>query len=307
MSLGRKINFVGHEIFHVNNTSLDALPKISNVIYKAPHISLSWIEESSFKIGEWRGLYRSAYMRWALAINGLHVAADKYNDGGSFQNKSFHVRGLRIKDDNPTMVSLAEWDGKTAAKAHLETVNMIASYGIIDLYSCLEEMIFDFYKTYLINNPTDFLKGPDNRALRKLYRNKDNDPQAWQDAWKERIERWQRKRIYDGLDKVLLAYINSSGIEKPSYFKNTTPETWAETIKLIAILRNCLSHGEKRYSRELSDLSKKPHGLGFNFIEGEEINLSTSHLMGIELFGEQLLTALNLSLIELGEKKLKEI
>lgn len=304
MSLGRNIKFIGHEIYRVPAPQVKGLPKIDNIIYKAGIKELKWIEETTSKIGEWRDTIRSTYIRWAIAINGLHVAAEKYKDPKWKENNEFYITGFRMEAGvRPTVAKLATWDGDTAADAHLKTVSMIASYGIIDLYACFEEMIFDFYKTYLKDNPGNFIVGPENIELRRLYRNKENDLESWNIAWKERLDKWQKKKIYDGLDQVFLSYMNTARLEKPSNYRHTTQETWAETIKEIAILRNCLTHGEKYYPQQLAEISKKPHGLGFNFETGGEINLSTKHLMSVELFADQLLSAINLSLVEKGERE----
>ncbi|HLO69677.1 MAG TPA: hypothetical protein VK167_02330 [Flavipsychrobacter sp.] len=301
MSLKRNLTFAEQKIIHVNTPVLSHLPRVDNIIYKSELEDLKWIEASTTKIGEWRNVFMSTYIRWAISINGLHIAHEKYSawDG----NRQFFVTGLVQKRKGPAeLVRLVEWDGQTAATAHIQTVGMLASYGIIDLYSCFEECIFDFYRTYLFHNPGNFIIGKENRKLRRLYSNRIDNPDSWLNAWNERLDSWQRKKMYDGLDSVFLSYMKLSGLEKPSLYQHTTPETWAETLKAIALLRNSLIHGAKTISAELATITQKKHGLSFNFKEGEEINLNTKHLMAIELFAGQILTALNLSLIEKGEK-----
>jgi hypothetical protein len=304
MSLGRNIKLIGHEIFHVAGPEIKDLPKIDNIVYKAGIPELKWVEELTLNIGEWRDIMRSTYIRWAVAINGLFVAGEKYKDLKWKQNNKFQVSGFRMGNGvNPTIATLVEWDGDTAAEAHLKSVSMIASYGVIDLYACFEEWIFSFYRTYLESNPGNFIVGPENRPLRRLYENKASDPEAWNLAWKERLDKWQRKKLYEGLDLIFLSFMNVTGLQKPKSYVHTTPETWAEKIKEISILRNCLIHGEKKIPEELAVISNKPNGLGFKFTTGEEIKLSTNHLMSIELFADQLLTAINLSIVEKAEKE----
>jgi hypothetical protein len=301
MSLGRNLKFVGHEIYHVSGPEFRGLPQIDNVIYRTEIEELKWIEETTSKIGEWRDIFRSTYIRWALAINGLHIASSKYKDPKWRRNNKFIVRGYRIKDEVSYEAQLAKWDGDVASEAHLKSANMIASYGIIDLYACFEELIFDFYRLYLMRNPSSLLVGPENKELKKKFRDKESEPEEWNSALKERLDKWHRNKLYDGLHKVLLSYLNTAGLEKPSSYKHSTPETWAETLRGIAILRNSLTHGEKYVSQELAEISHKPHGLNFKFNTGDEINLSVHHLMSVELFGDQLLTAMNLSMVEKAE------
>ncbi|MDY6994680.1 MAG: hypothetical protein SVR94_19010, partial [Pseudomonadota bacterium] len=231
-------------------------------------------------------------------INGLHVAHDKYSDSEWKSKNAFKVGCYRVLNNVPSKENLIVWDGDTAAKAHIETVNMIASYGIIDMFSLFEEFVFDFYREYKTEKPELFIKGQENKDIRKLFKDRENNPAAWEEAWIERLDKWQRKKIYEGLDRVFLGYFSITKLKKPKHYQHTTPETWAETIKGIAILRNCLVHGTTNVPKELAHISQTPHGLGFNFKEGDKIELSTHHLMSIELFADQLLTALNLSLIE---------
>jgi hypothetical protein len=108
--------------------------------------------------------------------------------------------------------------------------------------------------------------------------------------------------VLQNIDKTFIGFFNVTNLKKPDNYKVTTPETWAETLKSISILRNCLVHGTTTYPKDLAEISKKPHGLGFNFTEGEKIELNTNHLMAIELFADQLLNAINLSLVEFGNK-----
>ncbi|SIR32473.1 hypothetical protein [Pontibacter lucknowensis] len=305
MSLGRNIRFVGHEIHHISEPNFKSLPQIDNIIYKTTIEELKWAEEATYKIGEWRDIFRSTYIRWALAINGLHQASKTYSDPKWRRSgKKFIVTGFRMRNEVQIVdAPIAKWDGNVAADAHLKSVNMIASYGIIDLYSCFEELIFDFYKSYLKHKPDVFLVGPANKDFRKIYNNRESDPEAWNSAFEERLGNWQRKKLYESLPQVFLSYMNTVGLEKPKDYEHTSPETWVETLKGIAILRNCLTHGQKFVPEDLAEISKKPYSMGFNFKVGEEINLSTKHLMSVELFGDQLLRALNISIIEKAEKE----
>lgn len=177
----------------------------------------------------------------------------------------------------------------------------MAAWGLIDLYSCIEEFVFEFYKTFLDHNPDSIIKGSEFRNLRRLKRESVKGPECeekWKVAWKERLESWQRKRLYDGLNKVFLAYTSVTGLKTPSNYKSSTIETWAETIKGISELRNCFTHGVETVTKELSDFSSKPNSMLFDFEEGKPLSIELKHLQSVECFLDQLLTAINLSLIE---------
>lgn len=302
MSLKRDLLFSRENIIPIQSFGFDNLPEINNIIFSTDKEELKWVENCTSKIGGWRSKFRSTYIRWAISINGLHLGQEKYSKTEWKSQNKFRIDCYRTKGNTTVKEPLIFWDGDTAAKAHFETVNMIASYGIIDLYSLFEEFIFDFFRTYKFLNPKKFITGTDNKEIRKLYNDRQRNPEEWESAWKEKLDKWQRKKIYEGIDKTFIGFFNVTNLKKPDNYKVTTPETWAETLKSISILRNCLVHGTTTYPKDLAEISKKPHGLGFNFTEGEKIELNTNHLMAIELFAEQLLNAMNLSLVEFGNK-----
>ena len=298
MSLRRDLLFFQENRMPIDSADLVSASSIQNIIIETDRPDLKWIEESTKSIGEWRNTATSCYIRWALSINGLHIAAEKYSDPNWQRTKAFVVTGLVMRDGQPEHGAIVTWKGQKPAEAHLETVRMLASYGLIDLCSVLEEMLLKFYRIYKEYNPEEFIKGPDNQTLRKLFRNRENEPEAWSTAWKQRLDKWQRNKLYDGLAGILLSYYNVTGLKKPSWYKETSPETWAETLNGIAILRNCLIHGTKTVPKELADISGKPFSLEFPFVEGEPIEIDKRHLEAVELFVTKLLDAINDSLVE---------
>lgn len=282
------------------------LGKIDNVIIKTDIPEAKWLEASTGRIGYWRSLFRSTYIRWALAINGLHLAGAKYASNEFKKKQQFIVSCFRMNGKQADTVPLVEWKGDFAAKAHMDTISVMASYGIIDMFSCIEEFVFDFYKIFLKWNPRVFVQGKDNKAFRKIYNDREANPTAWETAISERLIKWQRKKLYDGLDRVFLAYFAEAKLEKPSVYTKSSPETWAEAIKAIGVLRNSLIHGERLVTQELFDISQKVTILGPKIKLGDEIRLGTVNLMNIEMFLDQLLNAMNLSMLELHEKHFKK-
>lgn len=289
-----KVDFIGHKVF-----SLDNIPtQVDNILVQSTEENNKWIEKTTNKIAEWRGLFQSTYIRWALIINGLDVSNKKYSsevkDGKTFTIQTLRTRGME---------NIVEWDKNTTAKNCLSSIPMVASWGVLDLYSCLEEFIFDIYRIYLKSNPSSIMQGKDFQYLRRLHREFEKNQtveisEKWEEAIEERLNAWQRKKLYEGLDKILLSYMNATSLKKPSIYTLSTPETWAETIKGIAELRNSFTHGAKTVSKELADFSKLPHSMLFDFKENEELQIELIHLQSVECFCNQLLSALNLSLVE---------
>lgn len=299
-----KPDFLGHQKFSMDEALEEGLP-INNFIVEPISPDDAWIKATTQKIGDWRAYFRSTYIRWALSINGLHVAQDRY-DSKKEERTKFKIDSIR----NTGLTSIALWDMEKAAKNHGETIPMLAAWGLTDLYSCIEEFVFEIYKIYLNQHPISIIKGDDFRSLRRLKREaveSEEKQKAWEEAWADRLESWQRKRLYDGLSKVFLAYASVSGIKTPSIYTLSTVETWADTIKGIGELRNCFTHGVDIVTPELAEFSKKPHSMSFDFIKGESLKVELRHLQSVECFLDQLLTALNFSLMERSGVNLSKV
>lgn len=298
-------DLVGHNIYPPD--AYNVVP-INNIVINPKDPGQAWIGQLTRKIGPWRAKMRSTYIRWALSINGLDVASKKYDDPTWRSTKKFVVTSLRTEDKprpdgsrevKPTII--AEWDGATAAEAHRKTMPMLAAFGVVDLYATLEEFVFDVFKVYINAHPKHLLEGEDFRELRRLRREAESDESKrpeWEAAWSDRLEQWQRKKLYDGLGKVFRSFCASANITAPSFHRYATAENWAETIDIIAIVRNSLAHGVSIVTAELAAICKKPHAMTFDFEVGKPLTVYLYHLQGVDLFCEQLLTAINCSLVE---------
>lgn len=298
----KRENLVEQHEFIISNPLISKGLVYDNIIIESNSDENKWIEETTRKIGDWRGIFRSAYIKWALSINGLFLAKERYEKEVDNETFLFQVKSLRQEPDGAKQTTIAEWDAAKAAKVHHETVPMVCTYGFTDLYNCIEEFVFDFYRIYWWHKPDNLVKGKEFRYLRKLKEEASNSEEAnslWKKAFNERLDNWQRKRLYDNLGRVFLSYCNEVGLKKPKNYKISTPETWAESIAGISFVRNTIVHGGKIVSKELGDFCKTPYSLGLNFVENEELKITLTELQMVELFTNQLLTAINLSLAEL--------
>lgn len=302
----KRPDFVGHQIFDFGDAKPNDTRPINNVIVRTNDSALKWAEETTEKIGEWRALFRSTYISWAVTINGLHLAREKYSDPEWMKNHRFKVSSVRVNHNQPAIVPIAEWDSDVVSDAHMKPIPMLCSYGVIDLYTCLEEFVFDFYEIYLRQNPDPLMQGSEFRDLRQMYRERNESPEVWQAALSERLENWKRKRLYDGLGKVFRAYSEVARLETPSGYSLTTIETWAECIDAFSLLRNCLIHGATVAPDELAEFSTAEHRMGFDFKSGEPLKVSLNHLMNLDCFCDSLLTGLNISLYERVNGKLRK-
>lgn len=297
-----KPDFIGHQKFSLEDIHQDAPPPINNFIVDPLSDEDGWIKETTEKIGDWRAYFRSTYIRWALALNGLHTAKDRY-ESKKDEPVGFTIDSLRAN----RLENIAIWDMETAAKNHGETIPMIAAWGLTDLYSCIEEFVFELYRIFLLQHPDSIIQGKEFSDIKRLRREateSEGKDQKWKQALSERLDSWQRKRLYDGLSKVFLAYTNVANLKTPSIYTLSTVETWAETIKGIGELRNCFTHGMETVTKELADFSAGPYSMCFDFKEGDPLKVELRHLQSVECFLNQLLTAINLSLIERAGHKL---
>lgn len=300
MSTLKHLNFIKN--FDVDPETDESLYKY--IFLEPPSFLLDegWKKDASELIHEYRGIFKSSYIRWSLAINGLHLAQEKYNDP-NFKNV-FQVTGLRRVDERITRVGIIAWRGKKTAETHFETIPMLVSYGIIDLYSLIEEFILVIYRTYLFYNPETMLIGSENKTYRKLYRAKDVNPEKWIREWNKRLDNWQRRKIYDGLDNVYKSFLDKLEINKtPKHLivdEEVKPEIFyeiANIIKFISVLRNTLIHGNNIVTKELEDASNLSIKNDLKFIEGETINLESLHLSAIEQVSHSLLAYYNIALL----------
>ncbi len=126
-------------------------PQFTNWIVDTDLPEHQWLKEATTAIADWRARFRSTYMRWALAINGLEQAARRYSDPDWIRWKSFTISSLRPDEAGTRDAEgrvrvitkvIATWDGRTAAENHLATMPMLAQFGIIDVYARSEEFVF---------------------------------------------------------------------------------------------------------------------------------------------------------------------
>jgi hypothetical protein len=170
-------------------------------------------------------------------------------------------------------------------------------------------MIFAFYRVLLTARPDQLLRGPGFAHLRKLRRKAAEDGAAapqYREELRRRLDDWHRKRLYDGLDSVFLAFCQHARVEAPAAYTKTTVVTWSKSIAGISLIRNLLMHGVETVTPELEAFTKEPYSLGFEFKNNEPLRLTLFHLQMLEAFIDQLLTALNISLVELARPSLKD-
>lgn len=263
----------------------------------SPH---KWIEFTLEQLGDWRAELRSTYIRWALAINAVVEAANLYEAKSEAKSEDtmFLVKTLR----HTGVATLKSMNFKEAARSHLKTQPMLVAYGFIDMYACLEETILRMFRTYWTHNPAKMLTGRDHSDARALFRESKTDDAArarWQEFWTKRLDKWQQEKIYQGLDRVFIGYINTTGLKGPSVYKETTPETWAQSIKQISLIRNALTHGVMSVTEEIESACNRRWLSNFTFKKGDPLTLRLDHLMAVECFCDALLTALNICMIEL--------
>lgn len=274
---------------------------ITNIVWKATGDEDTWIEEATQQIGEWRSLARSVYLRWAITINACELAIDRYRDFP--KDKSLQTKTLRMQDGDPQQAILAVWPGADAARHYEATTLLIAAYGVSDLYGAIEDILFEFAEIFYRHHPKDLIQGkePEDRMIRKLWYNRadsDTAAAAWLDAWQARYDKWRRRKIYDGLPRLLRSVFRAADLKRPSNYHQTDIDTWAGTLEMIALLRHHVTHGAPTVSKELADLSGGPTSLTFDFVAGQPLDVKLHHLQSVECFVDQLLSALNISLLE---------
>ena len=269
---------------------------IQNWIHRTDKTEEKWVEETTETIGAWRDISRSVYLRWAITINAMHVSVDHYKKLPS--DRRLQTETIRVPNGSAVKVPLAIWTGEEASERYTESRELIAAYGFADMYGVLEDVIFEAHEIFLRHNPQGLIKGKEYRDLRRKYANRDSNFDAWEVAWSKRFEVWRRKKLYDGLPRVAQSYWTSAALRKPSTYEHTDITDWMATIKMFGVLRNHITHSAPHVTQELSESCKIKGNMEFSFQEGDQLKVELFHLMAIECFIDQYLTALNMSLLE---------
>lgn len=179
----------------------------------------------------------------------------------------------------------------------------MAAYGVGDLYGAIEDILFEFAEIFYRHNPRSLVQGrePADKEIRRLWERRASGEAAeaaWNEAWQARFDNWRRRKVYDGLPRLLKGLFQAADLKRPSHYQHTDINTWAGTLGMIALLRHHVVHGAPTVSAELAAHSGKPTSLTFDFTEGEPLDVKLHHLQSVECFIDQLLGALNLSLLE---------
>ncbi|MDG1372174.1 MAG: hypothetical protein P8Q48_18395 [Paracoccaceae bacterium] len=270
--------------------------KIQNLIHRTDKAEEKWIEETTETIGAWRDISRSVYLRWAITINAMHVSVDHYKKLPS--DRRLKTETIRRPNGSAEKVPLAIWTGEEASEGYMESRKLIAAYGFADMYGVLEDITFEAHKIFLRHTPKSLLKGKEYRDLHRKYKNRDSNPDVWEVAWSKRFEEWHLKKQYDGLHKVAKSYWTSAALRKPSTYEHTDITDWMDTIKMFGALRNHITHSAPNVKQDLSKSCNIKGNMGFFFEEGDQLTVELFHLMAIECFIDEYLTALNMSLLE---------
>ncbi|OWV94288.1 hypothetical protein ATY81_12635 [Rhizobium sp. R72] len=257
-----------------------------------------WIADATRKIPEWRQDVKDVYLRWAITINAMHVARDRYR---SNPKMALETKTVRAPKGEAEFVVLETWSAADTARNYELSIPPLSAFALTDLYGLLEEIIFELYLIFLNGDPSIILKGDEFKELRQLYRQRSDSraaAEAWETAWAQRLANWQRKRLYDGLHNVFAAFFRSTGLKRPSFFKKSDIDDWVRTIEAIGEARNLIVHGVGTVSERLQLLTSDIPTNIFVFTEGEPLEIKTAHLAFIECFCEQMFNALNTSLFE---------
>lgn len=297
-SLRNRVRFLEQTMIDIADPSIEQRASVQNVIFKTDDPALKWIEEATGRIGDWRAFERSVFMRWAITINALHVARDRYREKPEIL---LTIDALRTTGGKTERVRMAGWNGEEAASNHEATIPMMAAYAVQDMFGILEEIILELYEIFVRGNPTVLMKGEEFKPLRAAFRAKGvgaTEAAAFDAAWEERIAVWRRNKTFDGLHKVFGSFWTAAGLARPSMYKVSDIADWQRVMETIGEIRHLVTHGEDKVSKRLGDLCKAQPHLGMTFKEGERLEVTLKDLWIVEHFTDSLLNAINISLME---------
>ena len=307
-----ELNFIERESVPIMYPGALELENVKWLEFAVADEEPKWIQEVNEAVMNFGGVFHSIFLRWAVTINGLHVAADKYSDPEwKKKGMGFAVQGIRNRKDGsgPGLRNVRVWDGSMASEVHSSSIPMLAAWAFCNMYSCLEEFIFNIFKVYLNSNPLEICKGSEFKDVRRLYHERDQSNEqhsAWVEAWSERLESWHRNKLYDGLEKVFKNFISKTGLQIPSFYQGEYGyNDIAKTLGGISLIRNCFIHGVTKVPQELALFCEDFQSPFFNFTEGERFSLSIHDLATLEHFTDTFTQTLNNSLLELANPEIK--
>jgi len=307
-----ELNFIERESIPIMAPGALELENVKWFEFTATGEESKWVQEINEVVMEFGGVFHSIFLRWAVTINGLHVAADKYSDPEWKQRgMGFAVQGIRNRRDGSglELTNVRVWDGGMASEVHSSSIPMLAAWAFCNMYSCLEEFIFKMFKVYLNSNPLEICKGPEFKDIRSLYRKRDegsDQHSAWVESWEERLEAWHRKKLYDGLEKVFNNFASKTRLQIPSFYDGEYDyNDIAKTLGGISLIRNCFVHGVTIVPRELALFCEGFQSSFFRFSEGEKFTLSIHDLATLEHFANTFTQTLNNSFFELANPEVK--
>lgn len=297
-SLRNRVRYIEQRIFDAGDPAVEKLGPVQNMILRTEDPALKWIETATSRIGDWRAAARSVFMRWAITINALHVARDRYRESPDIL---LRIDTLRSRNGQAERVPMATWRGEQAARNHEAAIPLMTAYAIQDLHGVLEDIILDLYEIFIRAHPNLLMEGPEYKQLRAAMRAKDEGPEqaaAFEALWDERIEKWRRNRTFEGLHKVFGAFWTAAGLKRPSWYQATDVDDWRRVMGTIGEIRHLITHGEDLVSKRLGDLCAAQPDLGMIFKEGEQLDVRLVDLWIVEQFIDSLLNTINLSLME---------
>ncbi|UHC20449.1 hypothetical protein LRS73_35550 (plasmid) [Methylobacterium currus] len=258
-----------------------------------------WLADASAMVPEWRADVRDVYMRWAITINAMDVARERY---AANQVLGLETRSLRTNRLGRTEFRVLDtWTALDTARNYELATPLLAAYGFADLYGLFEEIVFELYLIFLNGNPERLMRGDEFRELRRAHKNRNAGPAAaeeWEAAWADRLSKWRHKRGYDGLHNVFASLYRDSGLKRPSDYKLTDVSDWCKMIQAVGELRNLITHGVGDVSPKLAEYSMNIPSDVFSFTVGYTLKVDLMHLMFLESFLDQMLSAVSGSLLE---------
>lgn len=287
-------NFFDDEVLEKRFSPAAALnPGIKHIAFETENEDLRWLEESSNLGLLYHATFHSIFLKWAVAGNGLHVAAEKYN--GWKEGQAFRIAGYRCDGKVIVPVSLHEYPGNIASQLHTEAGQILAGWGFCSLYSGIEEMLFLLFKLYYVHDPKNLLQGDEQKPLKALYGKRGDDEaskEAWESAFAERFDQWRLKKGYKGIENNFSNYVDVTKLD--SRFASVVPvENWGKTLNIVSEIRNCFVHGAKTVSPKLAGLCATPEAFGFSFTEGEAFRIDMNDLAILEMFLDEFTSMLN--------------
>jgi hypothetical protein len=131
-----ELNLIERRMISIIAPDHNAEKPVKWIDFECEDPARQWIKEANSITMDFGGVFHSIFLRWAVAVNGLHVAADRYKSTEWIDSgKRFTVTGFRnaLDGSGPSQTHVRIWDGSRASEVHSSSITQTLNTCLFEL------------------------------------------------------------------------------------------------------------------------------------------------------------------------------